>query len=126
MFDVVAKPAHYNQQPIECIKFTENMNFCIGNAFKYVWRHKQKNGVEDLKKSRWYIERQLGITQGAKPPVELPYSEFLNLKNSLSDCDFNKEQHAILRLLWKVQFSNNCVELEEALMLVITEIENNS
>ena len=85
-----------------------------------------KNGVEDLKKSWWYIERQLSITQDAKPPVELPYSEFLNLKNSLSDCDFNKEQYTILRLLWKAQFSNNCVELKEALMLVITEIENNS
>lgn len=121
MFDVVEKPVHYNQQPIECIKFTENMNFCIGNAFKYVWRYKQKNGVEDLKKARWYIERQLSM-----PPVELPYSKFLNLRKSLYDCDFNKEQHTILLLLWKAQFSNNCEDLIESLMLVITEIENNS
>ena len=43
-------PAHYRQQPYECIEFTENMNFNMGNAFKYIWRYQDKNGTEDLKK----------------------------------------------------------------------------
>ena len=35
-------PAHYRQQPYECIEFTENMNFNMGNAFKYIWRYRDK------------------------------------------------------------------------------------
>ena len=31
--------------------------FCLCNAFKYLWRHRNKNGVEDLKKCRWYLNR---------------------------------------------------------------------
>ena len=30
---------------------------CTGNAIKYLWRWKQKNGVEDLRKAKWYISR---------------------------------------------------------------------
>jgi len=52
-------PAHYRQQPYECIEFTENMNFNMGNAFKCIWRYRDKNGIEDLKKARWYLQRQL-------------------------------------------------------------------
>lgn len=52
-------PAHYRQQPYECIEFTENMNFNMGNAFKCIWRYQDKNGTEDLKKARWYLQRQL-------------------------------------------------------------------
>ena len=30
--------------------------FYLGNAFKYMWRYKHKNGVEDLKKAQWYLD----------------------------------------------------------------------
>lgn len=33
--------------------------FCIGNVIKYVCRHDRKNGVEDLEKARWYLDRYL-------------------------------------------------------------------
>ena len=33
--------------------------FCIGNAIKYLWRWKHKNGLEDLRKAQWYISRVL-------------------------------------------------------------------
>jgi hypothetical protein len=35
------------------------MNFCLGNAIKYLWRADLKNGVEDLKKAVWYINREI-------------------------------------------------------------------
>jgi ribosome-binding factor A len=38
------------------------MNFCLGNAMKYVWRADEKHsdgGIEDLNKAKWYIEREL-------------------------------------------------------------------
>ena len=36
------------------------MGFCLGNAVKYIWRADLKNdAIEDLKKAKWYIEREL-------------------------------------------------------------------
>lgn len=63
--DTVNHPAHYTQGGIECIDAIEaavtGLNgieaVCTGNAIKYLWRWKQKNGIEDLKKARWYINR---------------------------------------------------------------------
>lgn len=59
--DPVNRPDHYNSHPsgIECIQVTEHMSFNIGNAVKYLWRYKGKNGLEDLKKARWYINREI-------------------------------------------------------------------
>ena len=60
----VNHPSHYNQGGIECIDAMVSAfgkeavgNFCICNAFKYVWRAKQKNGVEDLDKAIWYLNK---------------------------------------------------------------------
>lgn len=55
-------PNHYRSHPsgIEAIQVTEHMNFCIGNAMKYLWRAGLKgDAVEDLRKARWYIEREI-------------------------------------------------------------------
>lgn len=38
--------------------------FCTGNVIKYLWRWKQKNGVEDLKKARWYLDRLISYLEG--------------------------------------------------------------
>lgn len=60
--DPVNLPPHYRQHPsgVECIQITEHMNFCLGNAVKYVWRASLKgNQIEDLKKARWYIDREI-------------------------------------------------------------------
>lgn len=58
----VNHPSHYNNHisGIECIDVVECMNFCIGNAIKYLWRCGYKgNELEDLKKARWYIDREI-------------------------------------------------------------------
>ena len=55
-------PRHYTQHPsgVECIQVTEHMNFCLGNAVKYIWRAVEKgNMVEDLQKARWYLDREI-------------------------------------------------------------------
>lgn len=62
--DPVNHPAHYMAHPsgVECIQVTEHMNFCLGNAVKYLWRAGQKDSapqIEDLKKARWYIDREI-------------------------------------------------------------------
>jgi len=62
--DTVNHPPHYKSHPsgIECIQVTEHMNFCLGNAIKYIWRADEKHGdggIEDLKKASWYINREI-------------------------------------------------------------------
>jgi hypothetical protein len=62
MNDPVNHPKHYTSHPsgVECIEITEHLNFCIGNAIKYLWRAGLKGEqVEDLRKARWYIDREI-------------------------------------------------------------------
>lgn len=58
----VHAPKHY--QGDECILAMEKMlghdefrGFLRGNIFKYMWRYKDKNGIEDLRKANWYLDR---------------------------------------------------------------------
>lgn len=60
--DPVNRPAHYTGHPsgVECIQITEHMNFCRGNAVKYIWRAGEKgNEVQDLEKAIWYLQREI-------------------------------------------------------------------
>lgn len=61
---MVNSPPHYTQGGIECIQAMEAAfgkealtNFCICNAFKYVWRAERKNGVQDIDKAIWYLNK---------------------------------------------------------------------
>lgn len=65
MGDVVNNPNHYTYGKYECIDVIKELTkglagsqaFCLGNCLKYLWRWQYKNGVEDLKKAKWYLER---------------------------------------------------------------------
>lgn len=67
--DNVNHPAHYTAGGIECIDCIESMiapiknptyAFLTGQSLKYLARYTMKNGVEDLKKARWYLDRLIG------------------------------------------------------------------
>ena len=63
MNDPVNHPKHYTEHPsgVECIQITEHMNFCLGNAVKYIWRADLKrDAIEDLKKAVFHINREIG------------------------------------------------------------------
>jgi hypothetical protein len=60
--DMVNHPPHYTNHPsgVECITITEHMGFNLGNCVKYIWRAGEKgNLLEDLKKARWYLDREI-------------------------------------------------------------------
>ena len=69
MNDPVSNPSHYTQsnRPFECIELAELYSFCMGNAIKYVWRHRDKHGVEDLRKAQWYLNRAREQGEDAMP-----------------------------------------------------------
>ena len=66
--DNVNSPQHY-QGKVECIDCIESaiagLNgieaFCTGNAIKYLYRWKKKNGITDLKKAKWYIDKIISV-----------------------------------------------------------------
>ena len=66
----VNHPKHYTQGGIECIDAMEAalgkqvvMDFCLGNAFKYIFRCKNKNGLEDIKKANWYLNKLVELAE---------------------------------------------------------------
>jgi len=71
--DAVEHPVHYTNTSIECIDaMTETqgdnavINFCVCNAFKYLWRHNSKNGFEDIKKAAWYLNKAVNLYDSEK------------------------------------------------------------
>ena len=68
--DNVNHPSHYQGSKYECIDVmaealgTEVVKgFCLGNAFKYLYRCMRKNGLEDIKKARWYINKFIELEE---------------------------------------------------------------
>ncbi len=57
--DYVNHPPHYTMGKIEVIDAFEDwkLGFHEANIVKYVARHTRKNGVEDLRKARWYLDQ---------------------------------------------------------------------
>lgn len=67
-FDPVERPQHYGQGEIECIdyiqdflSFNEYCGYLRGNIAKYLHRWRYKNGLEDLNKARWYMDRLIDL-----------------------------------------------------------------
>ena len=66
----VNHPNHYTQGDIECIDAMQAafgkqavICFCVCNAFKYIWRHNNKNGMEDIAKAKWYLDKYVQLVE---------------------------------------------------------------
>lgn len=56
------EPSYYRiTDTMQVIDFIENaeLGYSLGNVVKYISRYRQKGGVEDLKKARWYLDRKI-------------------------------------------------------------------
>jgi hypothetical protein len=65
--ETVNHPAHHQSGAgIEAIEVIEafGLGFCLGNTVKYILRAGKKGGrVEDLKKARWYLDREIAAAE---------------------------------------------------------------
>ena len=74
--DNVQHPAHYTAGSVECIDALEAATEGLegieaidtGNAIKYLWRWKRKNGIEDLQKALWYINHLISTLIARRKP----------------------------------------------------------
>ena len=90
--DNVNHPAHYEASTsIECIEAMELIfdwydvqTFCLCNAFKYIWRYKQKNGLEDLDKAQWYINHAVQLYTDNGVEKDLWSDSIAKLQNLLN------------------------------------------
>lgn len=76
--DNVNHPSHYETGKFESIDVmieTQGkeavQDFCVCNAFKYIYRHRFKNGLEDIRKAIWYLDKyvELELDNEQKTPV---------------------------------------------------------
>lgn len=71
---MINHPPHYTTGKVECIDAIESATTCLqgleavctANVIKYVWRWKFKNGVEDLEKASWYLNKLIEQAKGEK------------------------------------------------------------
>lgn len=69
--DMINHPIHYTQGKVECIDALESATIgksgieavCVANVIKYLWRYEEKNGIEDVKKSQFYLNRLLATLE---------------------------------------------------------------
>lgn len=64
----VENPVHYTSGKIECIDAMQSAltpeefkGFLKGNIFKYMWRERNKKGLEDIKKANWYTNKLISV-----------------------------------------------------------------
>ena len=67
--DIVNHPSHYTNGKVECIDAIESATVgktgieavCVANVIKYLWRYEDKNGLEDIKKAQWYLNKLIEV-----------------------------------------------------------------
>lgn len=81
----VFHPNHYTECSLECIEVMKiafgkkaTYDFCKMNAFKYLWRYKNKNGGEDLEKAKNYLGMAEELRRDMFPKAD--DEQFLDLK----------------------------------------------
>lgn len=95
MSDAINHPDHYNTESFECIDVMEEVfgaeavkNFCKLNAFKYLWRADEKDGMDDLRKARWYLERIQSLEAEEDEPDDQESDDDSNLYDTVNNlCD---------------------------------------
>jgi hypothetical protein len=91
-------PAHYQRNGgMECIDAIEAMvagwppetAYRLGNALKYLWRHREKGGSESLQKAQWYIAREIEELETDNWEPQLP-TKSKDWERKLSRVDFDQ------------------------------------
>ena len=99
MIDNVNNPTHYTQGEIECIDCIKAATvnkvgieaFCVGNAIKYLFRYENKNGLEDVRKAQWYINRLIQELEEKKE--NCPFTDPDDVVDDCNECaNYNMDE----------------------------------
>ena len=133
MTDSINKPNHYTFGKFECIDVIEELSkqnnlqgaegFLYGNIIKYLWRYKHKNGIEDLQKARWYLDRLISNTENDFKPVEdnNEDNKLIKCERKLSKRDLRVMRELETALKMINDFQTNCllISIQKQIALIL-------
>ena len=133
MTDNINKPNHYTFGKFECIDVIEELSkqnnlqgiegFLYGNIIKYLWRYKHKNGIEDLQKARWYLDRLISNTENDFKPVEdnNEDNKLIKCERKLSKRDLRVMRELETALKMINDFQTNCllISIQKQIALIL-------
>lgn len=101
-YDVVSKPKHYASTSIECIDAMRETqgdeavkDFCVCNAFKYLWRHNSKNGDEDIRKASWYLNKAVEIMDKMEEEIREKFCPSPTVENFVKVLNKTKHEYVV-------------------------------
>ena len=108
-FDASAiNPSHYRQEKVQCIDVMRFLfgdeivlHGCLFNIFKYLWRHADKNGEEDIEKSNWYMQELKRIVNANADSILERIPENMNIVLGDSDDNSSGAQSTETEQAWK-------------------------
>ena len=119
--DLVNHPRHYTSNPsgVENIELVENLSFNLGNAFKYVARHRFKgNPALDIKKAIFYVRRENERLKTQHLGFFIDKSEmFSEEEDRLNDWCLHEDNQTVVDVvqrLWYTRFASRPEEFLEA------------
>ena len=126
--DPVNHPTHYTRGRVECITVTSQLDFCIGNTVKYVWRFRDKdNPVQDLRKAMWYLDYALGHPDVVRRPDGADEQALKwNLAQHEADIDGRSlpaREAAIEKNFWGAIIMNDLPRAKRILTTLIRQME---
>lgn len=128
--DPVNHPTHYTRGRVECITVTSQLDFCIGNTVKYVWRFRDKNNpVQDLRKAAWYLDYALTHPEVTRRPTGSREQE-LKWHLAQHEADLDSEsipprELALEKNFWGAIIMNDLDRARRILTLLIGQVEAN-
>ena len=87
----------YDSDVIECIDYIQShaFDFLEGNVIKYLTRYESKNGVEDLKKARWYLHKIIEREENKLVQYNVSlYKSLIDEQNEEHQCSTSKDLDA--------------------------------
>lgn len=134
MSDNVNNPSHYTQYKNgQVIDITQHMDFCLGNAVKYLMRAGYKGGPEkfeeDIRKALWYVKRYATVCAGRRANGSIPwlFGRQIDMINEIENKDV-KNAVSCICLFWFFEKANHdrIYYIEEAMYVLENMLEKGS
>lgn len=128
MKEDIVNPKRYTQNKLECWDFwvKAGLDPLIASAVKYVWRYKYKNGIEDLKKAKVFLEKAIEEVQ--KGTIYHSEKYYLIVPGEVKD--FSNKQFIFMRIAsqttGKTNYTLYCKDMISIVDELIDELEETS
>lgn len=120
MKEDIIQPKRYTQNILECWDFwlKAGLNPLVASAVKYVWRYKYKNGLEDLKKAKVFLEK-------AKKEKDCVYYSGINYSLNKGDLsDMSSLQIDFIDFSTHTTISESYLMTIDAMLLILYRLMN--